>query len=329
MKKHRFTPLAFVVSAALGGCAQQSAPPPASPGDDEPQPPATNVKPDGGKAAAPDMASPSLPADGPEPGRAAPPDAAAPRDTGGPLASDAATSPPSGDAGATPSADAGPAGVGTRVSLHDDLVARWTGERKSMTMEGGTTIFTGVFNANEFGGPQGHNVRLKISPGREYLFEYRIRFDGNFPFSRGGKIPGLAGASAPTGCVTVTGTGFSARMMWRENGKLIGYTYDIDQSTECGNAIQTGFNFTPNQWHSMKERVKLNTGRNHDGILQVWVDDRMVINRSNMAWMNETATNRIDVVLFHSFFGGSTQDWAPSRQCSISFADPYVTKLGE
>ena len=45
--------------------------------------------------------------------------------------------------------------------------------------------------------------------------------------------------------------------------------------------------------------------------------------------MNESPTARIDVVLFHSFFGGSTQDWAPSRNVTISFAEPYATLVAE
>lgn len=64
-------------------------------------------------------------------------------------------------------------------------------------------------------------------------------------------------------------------------------------------------------------------------VLQVWLNHKMVIDRSNMEYMVETPANRINSVLFHSFFGGSTQDWAPSRQCSISFSEPFVTLVTE
>ena len=117
------------------------------------------------------------------------------------------------------------------------------GPRKTILMEGETRVFRGAFQANTFGGGNGNNVRLKIRPGREYLLEYRIRFDGNFPWTRGGKIPGLGGGTAPTGCVTTTGAGFSARMMWRGGGELVGYVYDNDQSSDCGNTLTTGFTF--------------------------------------------------------------------------------------
>ena len=88
-------------------------------------------------------------------------------------------------------------------------------------MEDGRRIFTGAFEAGKFGaGGNGHLARFDIAPGREYVFEYRIRFDAGFDFSRG-KIPGLAGGNAPRGCDASTAVGFTARQMWRQQGRLI------------------------------------------------------------------------------------------------------------
>jgi hypothetical protein len=238
-----------------------------------------------------------------------------------------------GDAG-TGGAAGGPgngaAPLGTRVDLDPAVSARWVGTRRTVSMEGGSKIFTAGFEAGKFGGGgNGHIIRFPIVPGREYLFEYRLRFDAGFDFSRGGKIPGLSGASSPSGCDASDGTGFTARQMWREQGRLIGYIYDMDQSTECGNAIATGFNFAVGRWYSIKQRIKLNTGRNHDGVLQLWVDDRQVINRSNMGWMVEAPDRMIDEVMLDFFFGGSTADWSPSRNCTLSFGDLYLTRVAE
>ena len=260
-----------------------------------------------------------------EPPPSSPPDAA------GEVAAEDAEPPVDDMPDALPPGDGGASTivVGQRTSLRSDLAARWVGTRKSVTVEEGAMVFTGIFEAGKFGGPQGHNIRLPIKPGIEYVFEYRIRFDTNFHFSRGGKIPGLAGGNAPTGCVNVDANGFSARMMWRENGKLIGYLYDQDQSQACGAGIATPFNFKVGQFHDIKERVKLNSGSTNNGILQVWVDGNMLIDRSNIEYMAEKPANRISSILFHSFFGGSTGDWAPSRNCSISFSEPFVTLVAE
>ena len=293
---------------------------PSQPGRDAGGP----VSPD---AYVPPTSNPTPDARGTDPGT---PDAGEPIDPtppdaggGGTDATAPADSSPPGDAGN------GTNTVGMRYSLRQTVATEWVGTRRSIKMEDGMMVFTGVFQANQFGGPQGHNERLQIRPGREYIFEYKIRFDTGYDFSRGGKIPGLAGASAPTGCVTTNGSGFSARSMWRQGGALIGYLYDNNQSQACGTGITTNFRFTIGRWHDFKQRVRLNTGNGNNGILQIWVDGAMVIDRSNISYMNTGGSNRIDQVLFHSFFGGSTQDWAPSRNCSISFAEPWVTLVEE
>ena len=186
---------------------------------------------------------------------------------------------PTRGGGDTGSANADP---GERFSLREQLAGLWTGTRKTTLMEGEMQVFRGQYLAGQIGGPNGHTPRLRLKPGKEYIFEYKLRFDPGFDFSRGGKIPGLAGASAPTGCVNTDGSGFSARNMWRQNGAFIGYVYDNNQSSACGTGLSTGFNFAVGRWYDMKQRVKLNTGRNSNGILELWVDGKMVLSRSNL-----------------------------------------------
>jgi hypothetical protein len=258
------------------------------------------------------------------PALALPPDASL-------VAPDAAASGSASDAAATASdGPSQPPAVGARVSLEETVAGRWTGTRRTITMDGGSRIFTAGFEAGKFGaGGNGHLIRLPLAPGREYVLEYRLRFDPGWDFSRGGKIPGLAGGNAPSGCQRSTDVGFTARQMWRENGRLIGYIYDMDQAGACGNAIATGFNFAVGQWYRVKQRIKLNTGSSRNGVLELWIDDRQVINRSNMGWMIEAPDRRIDRLFLDFFFGGSTADWSPRRNCSLSFSDLFVTKLAD
>lgn len=316
-------PLQFVVYALLALVACNSPTSSRPEPEPEPEPAADAAAPSsGGKKldAAPAL-SPDADSTPVSPKDAAPTPSA---DTAGP-AGDTAPKPPGPDVGSS-----GPAfAVGARTSLLDDLTSKWTKTRETVTEEEGMKVFTGVFEANKFGGPQGHTPRLTLKPAHEYLFEYKVRFNTGFPFMRGGKLPGLAGGNAPTGCVDTDANGFSARHMWRTGGQLVAYLYDQDQGGDCGNNITTSLNFKVGQWYAIKQRVKLNTGRNHDGQLQIWVDGQQLVDRKNMEFMVEGGNNLINVVLFHSFFGGSTQDWAPTRECSISFAEPFATLLAE
>jgi hypothetical protein len=267
-------------------------------------------------------------ADGPTPADAA--SSPTPSDASAAEAALDATASDAGIAGDTPGVPGTPPPLGARASLEDTVATRWVGTRRTIAVEEGRKVFTGGFEAGKFGGNgNGHIIRFPLTPGSEYVFEYRFRFDPGFDFSRGGKIPGLGGGNAPSGCDTSTGIGFTARSMWRQQGRLIGYIYDMDQSGDCGNAIETGFNFAVGRWYQVRQRIKLNTGNAHNGILQLWIDDRQVINRSNMGWMVEAPGRRIDKVFWDFFFGGSTADWSPSRNCSISFSDVYATRVAD
>jgi hypothetical protein len=343
-------PMAVLVSLVLvSGCAGGTS----SPGDPAP-PPTAGTGGRGGAGGGGGTATPGTGGSGgagtggtgaggtsslpPSPDAAVTPDVAV---TVGDAATDDAGSGDPADASPGPGDAAGgdvPAGglpgagvpLGTRFSLEPTVAARWTGTRRTVTMDGASKVFTAGFEAGKFGaGGNGHLIRLPIQPGREYVFEYRLRFDTGYDFSRGGKIPGLAGGNAPSGCDTSTDVGFTARQMWRENGRLIGYIYDMDQGGDCGNAIETGFNFAVGRWYQIKQRIKLNTGSSRNGVLQLWIDDRMVINRSNMGWMIEAPTRHIDKIFLDFFFGGSTADWSPRRNCSLSFSDVYITRVAD
>jgi hypothetical protein len=327
-------------AAVAAGCAggTGSSPPGPSPAPTTPPP-----RPMTGPAPAPTPMPPPPTTQPPGPGPAPTPDAGVTTfPDGGPLAPapdaagpDAAADTadayvPGAGPDTAPPLPGAPPPLGARFSLEENVAARWTGTYRSIAMEEGRRLFTGRFQAGKFGGGDaGHIIRFPLHPGREYVFEYRFRFDSGFDFSRGGKIPGLGGGNAPSGCDASTGVGFTARQMWRENGRLIGYIYDMHQAGECGNAIETGFNFTVGRWYQVRQRIKLNTGRADNGVLQLWIDDRQVINRSNMGWMIEAPDRRIDRVFLDFFFGGSTADWAPSRACTITFGDVYATRVAD
>jgi hypothetical protein len=115
-------------------------------------------------------------------------------------------------------------------------------------------------------------IKAKIEPRDEYLFEYEIRFDAGFPWSKGGKIPGLSGGAGYTGGVPATaGDGFSVRIMWREDGRLIPYVYHTKMKENFGDTFGETLGYVTNtKAHKIKYHVKLNTGANSDGILQIF-----------------------------------------------------------
>ncbi|HBU38321.1 MAG TPA: hypothetical protein DEB70_11025, partial [Planctomycetaceae bacterium] len=101
----------------------------------------------------------------------------------------------------------------------------------------GTTSLTVKFPAHTFGSEKNGAVwRLKFDkPYSAVEVRYDVMFGRGFDFARGGKLPGLFGGKGNTGGDRPDGKdGFSARMMWRDNGRAVQYLYYPDQPDRYG-----------------------------------------------------------------------------------------------
>ncbi len=154
----------------------------------------------------------------------------------------------------------------------------------------------------------------------EYYLEYYIKFDDNFDFQLGGKLPGLSGGESNSGGNKPSGDGWSARLMWRESGKLVVYLYHMDQPTSYGEDFDLNRFAIPGQWHRITQRIKINTGNNNDGILQVWFDGELALLRTDIRYRNNDQAP-VDHLFFSTFYGGNTSEWAPDRDGFIYFDD--------
>ncbi|KAG9127794.1 hypothetical protein FRC07_009181 [Ceratobasidium sp. 392] len=175
---------------------------------------------------------------------------------------------------------------------------------------------------------------------RDALFSYAIRFEEEFDFVKGGKIPGLYGGATKDLAYGCSGGRqesrdkcFSLRLMWRAKGAAEIYAYipstpaneaalkDVPPMTHCnpdfGWSVARGsFSFVPGKWTTIAERVRLNDVGQANGIIQLWANGQLVVDIRNL----ETRVDK-DVVFrgahFQTFFGGKSEDWAsPKDQCA-------------
>ncbi len=158
----------------------------------------------------------------------------------------------------------------------------------------------------------------------ELYLSYDVRFEGGFDFQLGGKLPGFASGTAVAGGDQPNGyDGFSTRMMWIEGGDAISYVYHPDKTHRFGDGMRwTDSSFTPGEWTTVETRVRLNTPGSNNGIIEGWMDGELVLRRTNLRF-RDTADLQIEGLFFSTFFGGSTQEWAPSRDETIDF-DNFV-----
>ena len=179
-------------------------------------------------------------------------------------------------------------------------------------------------------------------PGRsEYRLEYKVRFTDNFDFNgragaqsglNGGKLPGLAalpedGTRVCTGGQSCdVGRGFSARLMWRTDGVGVLYLYDLTKSRtgqtwgediEFSNAAK----FTPGQWLQIRQDIVLNMPGQANGSVKIYLDGDLVVELQDREIIG--GAEKIDVVLFSTFFGGNTEEWYPAQD-QIAYFDDFV-----
>lgn len=153
---------------------------------------------------------------------------------------------------------------------------------------------------------------------------YRLRFSDDFEFVRGGKLPGLSGGVALSYPKLPRGiNGYTARLMWREQGAGEIYAYlrtTVRPSNYYGTSIGRGnFHFNKGRWHEVTETVRLNDPTMTDGVMRLTVDGKLVIDNRNLL-IRDRSDVFSDGFIFESFFGGNDVTWATPKSVFIEFA---------
>ncbi len=186
----------------------------------------------------------------------------------------------------------------------------------------------------------GDNLFIAL-PGSydEACMSYDIRFDSNFDWSLGGKLPGLEGVapgtsvSAPTGG-NQTDRGWSGRMMWlgpkayKWAGPLnmaVSYMYHPGQTGTYGDNVRWNKAFVAGVWHTVKQCHTMNTVGKADGVLKAWIDGTKVVDQTNFVYRTRSDVH-ISHIVFSIFRGGNTMDWAGSRDSTIDIDNIAITR---
>ncbi len=154
----------------------------------------------------------------------------------------------------------------------------------------------------------------------EAIMEYRIKFDAGFDWSRGGKLPGLCGGNCPRGCTEDSSQGFTMRLMWRENGRMITYPYwpDRPSATNCGGEWKWSKGVVANTWQTVRQEIKLNTPGQNNGTIKMYLDGQLVQQENSVKFRTSNSVT-ISKAYITTYVGGSTQDWAPDHDQHIEF----------
>lgn len=181
-------------------------------------------------------------------------------------------------------------------------------------------------------------AQARIDLGNDYdelYFRQTVRFEDDFDWQRGGKLPGLSsdGTKWSGGKKPSRGEGFSARYMWRENGRAIIYLYHTDQETYYGDEIDLNFSFEDGNDYTLTQRIVSNTGDNKNGLLEIWVSinggtHKKVLSKGNIRYGNASyspTASKADTLYFSTYHGGSDSSWAPDITSYATFDNLTVT----
>jgi hypothetical protein len=106
---------------------------------------------------------------------------------------------------------------------------------------------------------------------------YSVLLPAGFQFHHGGVLPGIRGSED----ADQLKEGFMALLAWRRNGRL-GVTTFIDNRS--GPVEVEPITFPEGRWVKLEQEVVLNDPKKTDGVLRVWVDGKLAIDRSDLAY---------------------------------------------
>jgi hypothetical protein len=180
-------------------------------------------------------------------------------------------------------------------------------------------------------GPEknGAGWRFPIARRETAELSYTVRFGKDFDWVKGGKLPGFCGGPENvSGGRPADGTnGFSARLMWRKEGRGEAYLYHKNQPERYGDqiAFPEDFRFPTETDIRVRMRVTMNDPGKKNGAIIVSirlgdVEERELVKRGDLEWRSVDAFG-IDSLYFETFHGGSDKSWAPSRPSFAEFGD--------
>ncbi len=123
---------------------------------------------------------------------------------------------------------------------------------------------------DSFGNPQGA------------CLVYSVFVPEDFAFGSGGRLPGLLGSFSRDR--SDADPAFSARYMWSETGALDIYSQlpAAKEGRSAEVAPHAAFKMTPGKWTELEQEIVINTPGLSDGVLRVWQDGKLFIERKNV-----------------------------------------------
>ncbi|MBB6273981.1 hypothetical protein HDF26_004454 [Pedobacter cryoconitis] len=175
-----------------------------------------------------------------------------------------------------------------------------------------------------------------LNQGSAYELDFDVKFHSNFNFGRGGKIGfGFAiGEGNTGGDPGWDGNGGTLRLMWYSPSAdrvfFQPYVYHKDQPTKFGDTYTKRFpasgSLQKGVWYHVHMYVKSNTGSNTNGRAQIIIDGTTILD-NDIRWTTNDSQRLINKLTFHTFRGGSQDEWKTNTTDYIYYDNLKVNKI--
>jgi hypothetical protein len=170
----------------------------------------------------------------------------------------------------------------------------------------------------------------------EIYWTYRIKYQGDFDWALGAKLPGVGFGPVQTvasgGDGPVIGNkGSSLRLMQQADGKLRMYVYHHNMDDKYGDAmgIDTFGQLKRGEWQELTVRVVANENGKANGIMQVWLDGTLVASVQNIEMRTSESPQTIGGIAIATFMGGGDERFAPDRDQFMWMDDVYFWQYSD
>ena len=154
------------------------------------------------------------------------------------------------------------------------------------------------------------------TPCDEVTLNYRVMFEEDYQFVKGGKLHGLGPAKNISGGLEMRPDGWSARVAFGSKNTIKPYIYHQTKTIKWGTGAKTETHYIElGKYHDVALYVKLNYPADaHNGIMEIWLDGKMLSRLDNIQYRSVcNDSSLIQTFLFSTFYGGHTEDCAPKN----------------
>ncbi len=150
---------------------------------------------------------------------------------------------------------------------------------------------------------------------------YSVLLPPNFEFNRGGVLPGIRGMEPDM----PSPDEFTARMVWREDGEG-GANLRVASAGETRSlpAYREGFAIPRGRWVKLDQEVVLNAPKQADGVLRVWIDGALALERTDLIYRSKPSVV-VSGVAAEVYYGTSDGAGAAPADTQISLT-PFVMR---